>query len=108
MFDVTSRLTYKKVNTWYRHLRRFCEDIPIVLCGNKVDVKNRQVKAKRVTFHRKNKLVYVEISALSNYNIEKPFLYLARKLVGDPNIHFVESPDLAPPKVMIDMEAQKK
>ena len=33
---------------------------------------------------------YHEISAKSNYNYEKPFLYLARKLVGDPNLHFVE------------------
>jgi GTP-binding nuclear protein Ran len=31
---------------------RVCEGIPIVLCGNKVDVKNRQVKPKQVTFHR--------------------------------------------------------
>ena len=29
-------------------LRRVCENIPIVLCGNKVDVKNRQVKPKQV------------------------------------------------------------
>ena len=28
---------------------RVCENIPIVLCGNKVDVKNRQVKPKQVT-----------------------------------------------------------
>ncbi|KAL8091433.1 hypothetical protein AgCh_033884 [Apium graveolens] len=27
-----------------------CENIPIVLCGNKVDVRNKQVKAKQV-FH---------------------------------------------------------
>ena len=27
---------------------RVCENIPIVLCGNKVDVKNRQVKPKQV------------------------------------------------------------
>jgi GTP-binding nuclear protein Ran len=59
-----------------------CENIPIVLCGNKVDVKNRQVKPKQVTFHRKKNLQYYEISAKSNYNYEKPFLYLARKLVG--------------------------
>ena len=59
-----------------------CENIPIVLCGNKVDVKNRQVKPKQVTFHRKKNLQYHEISAKSNYNYEKPFLYLARKLVG--------------------------
>lgn len=61
---------------------RVCENIPIVLCGNKVDVKNRQVKPKQVTFHRKKNLQYHEISAKSNYNYEKPFLYLARKLVG--------------------------
>lgn len=112
MFDVTARLTYKNVPTWHRdqcrlystacffHVFRYskwlwfltasifvlffrmCENIPIVLCGNKVDVKNRQVKAKQVTFHRKKNLQYYEISAKSNYNFEKPFLYLARKLAG--------------------------
>ena len=36
----------------------------------------------QVTFHRKKNLQYYEISAKSNYNFEKPFLYLARKLTG--------------------------
>uniref|UniRef100_A0A453PEE9 Uncharacterized protein n=1 Tax=Aegilops tauschii subsp. strangulata TaxID=200361 RepID=A0A453PEE9_AEGTS len=61
---------------------RVCENIPIVLCSHKVDVKNRQVKAKMVNFHRKKNLQYYEISAKSNYNFKKPFLYLARKLPG--------------------------
>ncbi|EHA8587455.1 GTP-binding nuclear protein Ran-A1 [Cocos nucifera] len=108
MFDVTARLTYKNVPTWHRDLCRVCENIPIVLCGNKVDVKNRQVKAKMVTFHRKKNLQYYEISAKSNYNFEKPFLYLARKLAGDPSLHFVESPALAPPEVQIDLAAQQQ
>ncbi|KAL9673349.1 hypothetical protein QQ045_029605 [Rhodiola kirilowii] len=108
MFDVTARLTYKNVPTWHRDLCRVCENIPIVLCGNKVDVKNRQVKAKQVTFHRKKNLQYYEISAKSNYNFEKPFLYLTRKLAGDPNLHFVESPALAPPEVHIDLAAQQQ
>ncbi|KAG6433224.1 hypothetical protein SASPL_104832 [Salvia splendens] len=107
MFDVTARLTYKNVPTWHRDLCRVCENIPIVLCGNKVDVKNRQVKAKQVTFHRKKNLQYYEISAKSNYNFEKPFLYLARKLAGDSSLHFVESPALAPPEVQIDLAAQQ-
>jgi GTP-binding nuclear protein Ran len=106
MFDVTSRLTYKNVPTWHRDLVRVCENIPVVLCGNKVDVKNRQVKAKQVTFHRKKNLQYYEISAKSNYNFEKPFLYLARKLVGDPALHFTEAPALAPPEVHLDAAQQ--
>lgn len=36
MFDVTSRITYKNVPNWHRDLTRVCENIPIVLCGNKV------------------------------------------------------------------------
>ena len=106
MFDVTSRLTYKNVPTWHRDLTRVCENIPVVLVGNKVDVKNRQVKPKQVTFHRKKNLQYHEVSAKSNYNYEKPFLYLARKLVGDPALVFVEQLALAPPEVQIDLQQQ--
>lgn len=67
-------------------LVRVCENIPIVLCGNKVDVKERKVKAKTITFHRKKNLQYYDISAKSNYNFEKPFLWLGRKLVGNPGL----------------------
>ncbi|KAG5188458.1 GTP-binding nuclear protein Ran [Tribonema minus] len=102
MFDVTSRITYKNVPYWHRDLTRVCENIPIVLTGNKVEIKDRKVKAKQITFHRKKNLQYYDISAKSNYNFEKPFLWLARKLVGDPNLMFVEQPALAPPEVQLD------
>lgn len=108
MFDVTSRVTYKNVPNWHRDLVRVCENIPIVLCGNKVDIKDRKVKAKAIVFHRKKNLQYYDISAKSNYNFEKPFLWLARKLVGDPNLEFVAMPALAPPEVHMDAELQKK
>ncbi|KAK2486990.1 hypothetical protein H9L39_00917 [Fusarium oxysporum f. sp. albedinis] len=102
MFDVTSRITYKNVPNWHRDLVRVCENIPIVLCGNKVDVKERKVKAKTITFHRKKNLQYYDISAKSNYNFEKPFLWLARKLVGNPQLEFVAAPALAPPTAQVD------
>jgi len=95
-------MTYKNVPNWHRDLVRVCEGIPIVLCGNKVDIKDRKVKPKQITFHRKKNLQYYDISAKSNYNFEKPFLWLARKLVGDPNLIFVEAPALKPPEVPID------
>jgi len=108
LFDVTSRITYKNVPNWHRDLVRVCENIPIVLCGNKVDVKDRKVKAKQITFHRKRGLQYYDISAKSNYNFERPFLWLARKLVGEPNLVLVEAPALAPPEVPIDMEQMQR
>jgi GTP-binding nuclear protein Ran len=108
MFDVTSRITYKNVPNWHRDLVRVCENVPIVLCGNKVDVKERKVKAKTITFHRKKNLQYYDISAKSNYNFEKPFLWLGRKLVGNPQLEFVAAPALAPPTATIDPEFQKQ
>ncbi|XP_028616580.1 GTP-binding nuclear protein Ran-like [Grammomys surdaster] len=101
IFDVTSIVSYKNVPNCHRDLVRVCENIPIVLCGNKVDIKDREVKAKSIVFHRKKNLQYYDISAKSNYNIEKPFLWLARKLIREPNLEFVPMPALAPPVVMV-------
>lgn len=106
MFDVTSRITYKNVPNWHRDIVRVCENIPIVLVGNKVDVKDRQVsvlpfppqpfhhhhlsqvKARNIQFHRKRNLQYYDLSARSNYNFEKPFLWLARRLTNQPQLVF--------------------
>ena len=101
MFDVTSRVTYKNVPNWHRDLVRVCERIPICLVGNKVDVKDRKVKAKMITFHRKKNLQYYDISAKSNYNFEKPFLWLLRKLCGDDNLKFVEMPAVKPAETIM-------
>jgi len=80
-----------------------CEKIPIVLCGNKVDVKDRKVKIKQIQFHRKKGLQYFEVSAKSNYQFEKPFLWLARQLTGNKELNFTENPALQPAEVPIDM-----
>lgn len=54
MFDGTARSTYKNVPTWHRDLVRVCKNIPIVLCGNRVDIKDRKVMAKTIAFHKKD------------------------------------------------------
>jgi len=104
-FDVTSRITYKNVPNWYRDLERVIGGevkVPMVLCGNKVDVKDRKVTPKQINFHRKKNIHYIELSAKANFNIEKPFLYILRKLVGEPSLHLVEEPALQCQEVPID------
>eukprot|EP01122_Echinamoeba_exundans_P002103 TRINITY_DN12067_c0_g1_i1.p1 TRINITY_DN12067_c0_g1~~TRINITY_DN12067_c0_g1_i1.p1 ORF type:complete len:242 (-),score=74.63 TRINITY_DN12067_c0_g1_i1:780-1424(-) len=103
MFDVTSRVTYKNVPNWHRDIVRVCLEIPMVLCGNKIDVKERQVKPKNISFHRKKNIQYYEISVKSNYNYEKPFLYLLRRLVNDPQLSLTQQPALPPAEVALDM-----
>merc|ERR1719222_892446 len=102
MFDVCSRITYSNVPKWYKDLTRVCEAIPIILVGNKVDVRDRKVKAKQITFHRKKNLQYYDISAKSNYQFEKPFVWLLRRLTGEAQLSLVEAPVIAPAEIQID------
>ena len=71
-------------------------------------MKERKVKAKTITFHRKKNLQYYDISAKSNYNFEKPFLWLGRKLVGNPQLEFVAAPALAPAEVAVNPDLLKQ
>lgn len=89
MFDAASRLSYTAVDAWVEKIRAVCPDIPIVLCRNKVDLRETEVKAKDITKHTDlNLYKFYDISAKSNYNFEKPFLALVRKLENDENLSF--------------------
>mmetsp|Transcript_23850 Transcript_23850/g.32568 ORF Transcript_23850/g.32568 Transcript_23850/m.32568 type:complete len:217 (-) Transcript_23850:206-856(-) len=108
MFDVTNRTSYKNVPNWHRDLVRVCDRIPVVLLGNKVDVKDREVKPKQITYHRKKNLQYFDLSAKSNYNFEKPFLWLARKLCNEPSLRFVEEIAITPPDIPVDAKLMQQ
>ncbi|PWA79530.1 Ras-like GTP-binding protein 3F-1 [Artemisia annua] len=106
MFDFTSKVTYDNIHNWHRDLCSICKNknIPIVLCGNKSEVKKRAINDKKIQFHKKKNLEYFEISVKHMQNLEMPFLSLARILTGFPDICFLELPALYPPHVMPDME----
>ncbi|OMJ89087.1 hypothetical protein SteCoe_8808 [Stentor coeruleus] len=93
MFDVTSKMTYKDVDKWYRDLIRVCENIPIVLIGNKVDVKDRKVDTEMISCHRRYNMQYFEVSVKYKFQIEKPFLWVCRKILGDPFLSFISQVD---------------
>jgi GTP-binding nuclear protein Ran len=92
------------VPKWHKDLTRICENIPIVLVGNKVDQKDRKVRARQITYHRKRSLQYYDVSAKSNYQYEKPFLWLLRTLVGDPNLFLVQAITLVPQDFVMDIK----
>lgn len=98
-FDLTNIESYQNVARWYNDFRRVCPNAPVIVCGNKVDLDARQVLPAQITFHRQNRgvLSYYDISGKSNYNYEKPFLQLARSLMGHENLEFVAAPAVAPP-----------
>ena len=50
VFAVTLRIAYKNVTNGHRDIVWACGNVPVVLAGNKVDVKNRQVEACEVCY----------------------------------------------------------
>ena len=62
---------------------RLAEDITVkLLCVAGGFIPSDSVSEGIMLCCRKKNLQYHEISAKSNYNYEKPFLFLAKKLVG--------------------------
>lgn len=58
--------------------------IPTIVCGNKCDIIGTQKPGKLYADSAKEAgLLYFSISAKSNYNFEKPFIYLIRLLTTD-------------------------
>lgn len=92
MFDVHNKSSYENTKSYYQKIREICGNIPILFCGNKVDIVNRIVKPKQIKYPREVHCNYYDISSKSNYNLEKPFLYLARTMKGKPNFNFDEQP----------------
>jgi GTP-binding nuclear protein Ran len=81
MFDVHSRISYDNIPFWYEKIVKEYGNIPIVICGNKVDRPHQKVKAKDVNIHRKYGVEFYFVSAKSMYNYEKPFSSLMKQIL---------------------------
>jgi GTP-binding nuclear protein Ran len=88
MFDVCNPASYACVPSLVREVRKIRPNIHLVICGNKVDKHGRSVRPSHITIPKRFDIQYYDVSAKSNYNFEKPFLYLLRKLRGDETLAF--------------------
>jgi GTP-binding nuclear protein Ran len=97
--SVDSNLSLNHVDFWIKEARRITPSVPIVLCFNKADVKEKKITPAHYNYFRnKYGLPMYEVSARSNYNFEKPFLHLAKVFLGQ-DTEFVEAPAVRPPVV---------
>lgn len=97
-YSVTSFDSYLTALYWHRELQD--NSMPRVTCGNKCDLPSViTIEQKMIMSEACSQ--YYDVSAKSNYNYEKPFLYLARQLTGCDDLMFVAAPPLEPPVVDI-------
>ena len=79
------------------------EGTPIVVAGNKADVKKAEWKVKSTgAFPRKHGLRHLELSAKLGKNFNEPFLHIARMLTGDKRLRFVTAAGTRTPEIEYD------
>ena len=72
-FDVTHKATYNNLNKWYTELRKYRENIPVIVVANKIDV-DYKVTRKTFAFPKKKGLPPVEyVSAADGTNVVHVF-----------------------------------
>lgn len=90
MFDLTSLETYKLAKERVHNILLAMPKLPLVLCGNKVDLRDRQLKLEEIDVHLKSKsgrkILYYDISVKSNYNFQKPLLFLLRQITNQSDL----------------------
>ena len=75
VFDVTCRKSFEHLNYWLEEIRKYSQDMPVVLFGNKCDLEERRevtyVEAKR--YADEHEILYFETSAKYNKGIKEGF-----------------------------------
>ena len=89
MIDLASKVSYKGLKSRHVSFTRVCANAPVVVLGNKSDMKERKVMPTHVTYPRRNHLQYYEVSVKTGRNITKGFLTLLRTLTRDGTMEFV-------------------
>ncbi|NHI88428.1 MAG: GTP-binding protein [Candidatus Thorarchaeota archaeon] len=86
LYDVTRRRTFLNVENWKEEaFANLQKEIPLILVANKVDLEDSRVVATEEgeKYAKKNKLIYVESSALTGENVEDAYLNLCRTMIED-------------------------
>ena len=85
IYDSTKKITFEKVEEWVQNFRDTRENEPLLLIGNKIDLKSKiKVDEKEAReFAEKNKMTFLLTSAKTGDNVEKAFKDLIRTILAN-------------------------
>eukprot|EP01017_Pseudomicrothorax_dubius_P027816 TRINITY_DN3250_c0_g1_i1.p1 TRINITY_DN3250_c0_g1~~TRINITY_DN3250_c0_g1_i1.p1 ORF type:complete len:154 (+),score=38.08 TRINITY_DN3250_c0_g1_i1:97-558(+) len=72
VFDISRKVTYLNLKTWYTEMRENCPDIPCLLIANKIDL-DPKVTEKTFKFAQQYDLPFYYVSAADGTNVVKIF-----------------------------------
>lgn len=95
MCDALSKICFGTINLWFNTIRKSNTHIPIILAESKIDLITNDTYSEFL--YDLDKMIHVAISSKNNRNISLPFLRLARILLKNDSINFIEKAAIYPP-----------
>lgn len=85
IFDMTKRKTFDKLNEWFQSFREARGEQPLLLIGNKIDLKGKiKITENEVReFAENNKMAFLLTSAKTGNNVEKAFKDLMKSILEE-------------------------
>ena len=82
VFDITNYQSFESVSYWLNELQKNCQDLTIVVCGNKTDLEYKRVVQSSVAQSKAAEYdaFYIETSAVNDQNINELFVMAIKNL----------------------------
>ena len=84
IYDITKKSSFENAEKWLKELRTHCpENIIIMLVGNKCDLAHLRAVSQEeaIGYSEKNKMAFIESSALDSTNVEASFTKVIKGLL---------------------------
>ena len=88
VYDVCDKRSFADLNVWLEEIKKnsIKENISIILCGNKIDLKFRNISFEEASaFAKNNDILYCETSCKEGFNIETAFEKLIKDIIEKMN-----------------------
>jgi len=90
------RISFRNISKWYKDIKTYCGEIPIILIGNKVDLVNERFVSFKEAFDlaTENNWNYLECSAKTSKNVKEAFKMLCLLILGEKRVDLITTTKL--------------
>lgn len=82
LYDITKMETFEHITNWLKSIKENCENIPVILVGNKIDLPDKVISTEEgQEMANKYNIEFMEASAKDGTNVKEAFYAVAEKVL---------------------------